>query len=70
MVGKGGLRMSQNEKKKFNSVTKIYDSSDYQKKDEVSSGLVVTHEQVSDAYMVGDMLTHDPENQITEDKKE
>ncbi|MHC0038414.1 YozQ family protein [Pseudoneobacillus sp. C159] len=31
-----------------------YDVSDYQKKDQLSSGLATTHEQVSDAYMEGD----------------
>ncbi|WP_428908218.1 YozQ family protein [Niallia sp. Krafla_26] len=61
--------MSQNEKKEFKSVTKIYDSSDYNKKDEVSKGLATTHEQVSDTYMVGDMLTHAPENQDREGNK-
>ncbi|WP_338469387.1 YozQ family protein [Niallia sp. XMNu-256] len=61
--------MSQNRKKDFNPVTKIYDSSDYNKQDEVSKGLATTHEQFSDSYMVGDILTHDPENQDREGNK-
>ena len=32
---------------------KTYDPSDYVAKDELSRGLAVTHEQVSDAYMEG-----------------
>ena len=70
MVDKGGLLMSKNEKKEFNSVTKIYDSTDYKKQNEVSKGLAVTHEQVSDAYMVGEVSTNNPENHNTEDKQE
>ncbi|WP_449539277.1 YozQ family protein [Ferdinandcohnia sp. Marseille-Q9671] len=32
-----------------------YDPSDYQKNDQLSSGLATTHEQVSDAYMEGEI---------------
>jgi hypothetical protein len=31
-----------------------YDVSDYQKEDQLASGLAKTHEQVSDTYMVGE----------------
>jgi hypothetical protein len=34
-----------------------YDSSDYQKKDELSNGLATTHEQVSDTYMEGEIAS-------------
>jgi len=34
-------------------VTKQYDPSDYLKDNEVSSGLAITHEQVSDTYIEG-----------------
>ena len=62
--------MSKKVKKEFNSVTKIYDTSDYEKQDEVSQGLATTHEQVSDAYMVGDVETNDPKNQNRESTNE
>lgn len=58
--------MSKESGKNFKPVNKIYDSSDYTSNNEVSQGLATTHEQVSDAYMVGDMVTHDPENQEKE----
>nr|WP_263325043.1 YozQ family protein [Neobacillus sp. Marseille-Q6967] len=32
---------------------RIYETSDYQNKDEVSTGLATTHEQFSDTYMEG-----------------
>jgi hypothetical protein len=62
--------MSREEKKNFNKVTKVYETSDYKKQNEVSQGLATTHEQVSDAYMSGDILTHDPKYQNREDSKE
>jgi len=34
---------------------RVYDASDYQSNDEVSSGLATTHEQFSDAYMEGEI---------------
>jgi hypothetical protein len=34
---------------------RVYDSKDYLKKDELSSGLATTHEQVSDAYVEGEI---------------
>ena len=34
---------------------RIYDVSDYKRKDTLSSGLAKTHEQVSDTYTEGDM---------------
>lgn len=63
---KEGKIMSKESNKNFQPVNKIYDSSDYNSKNEESKGLAVTHEQVSDAYMAGDMLTHDPKNQKKE----
>lgn len=61
--------MSKKEKKNFNNVTQVYSASDYNKQDEISQGLATTHEQVSDAYMAGDMLTHDPKYQNREEPK-
>ena len=47
------------DKKKLNESTEIagrtFETSDYQKNDELSSGLATTHEQVSDAYMEGEI---------------
>jgi hypothetical protein len=34
---------------------RVYDPSDYQKTDQLSSGLAETHEQFSDAYMEGEI---------------
>jgi hypothetical protein len=34
---------------------RVYDPSDYQKNDELSSGLAETHEQFSDVYMEGEI---------------
>ena len=46
-------------KKNLNESTeiagRIYDTDDYKKKDELSSGLATTHEQVSDTYMEGEI---------------
>lgn len=46
-------------KKDQNESTEIagrtFDTSDYQKNDALSSGLATTHEQVSDAYMEGEV---------------
>nr|WP_048826331.1 YozQ family protein [Bacillus sp. B-jedd] len=43
-------------KKHENSIAgRTYDSSDYKGNDQISSGLAETHEQVSDAYMEGEI---------------
>lgn len=34
---------------------RVYDPSDYQKNDQISSGLAETHEQFSDSYMEGEI---------------
>lgn len=34
---------------------RIYHTEDYKKQDDLSSGLATTHEQVSDAYMEGEI---------------
>ncbi|MDQ1144551.1 hypothetical protein QE429_001378 [Bacillus sp. SORGH_AS 510] len=34
---------------------RVFDTSDYQKGDALSSGLATTHEQVSDTYMEGEI---------------
>jgi hypothetical protein len=34
---------------------RIYETSDYQKNDVISTGLATTHEQASDAYMEGEI---------------
>lgn len=36
---------------------RIYNTSDYQKKDALSSGFATTHEQASDTYIEGDITT-------------
>lgn len=64
------FQMNENRKKDFNKVTKIYDAADYHKQDEVSQGLATTHEQVSDVYMAGDILTHDPKYQNRDSKNQ
>ncbi|MCQ6278928.1 YozQ family protein [Bacillus sp. EB600] len=38
-----------------NLAGRVYEPSDYQKKDELSSGLAKTHEQFSDTYMEGEI---------------
>ncbi|WP_082687065.1 YozQ family protein [Bacillus sp. FJAT-27445] len=43
------------DKREKSIAERIYDPSDYKKKDEVSSGLAETHEQVSDVYMEGEI---------------
>ncbi|WP_394232241.1 YozQ family protein [Niallia oryzisoli] len=55
--------MGKDQGNNFKPVNKIYDSSDYEKNNQESKGLAETHEQFSDSYMVGDILTHDPSNQ-------
>ena len=55
--------MNQKNKRDFQPVTEQYESNAYQNDDQTSKGLAETHEQVSDAYMVGDMYTHDPSHQ-------
>ncbi|MCM3765921.1 YozQ family protein [Neobacillus niacini] len=48
--------MEKNEPKKGNEVAgSIYHTSDYQSNDPLSQGLATTHEQVSDAYMEGEI---------------
>lgn len=48
--------MENNQSKESSKIAgKTYDVSDYQKKDQLSSGLAVTHEQVSDTYMEGEI---------------
>ena len=42
-------------KESKNLAGRIYEPSDYQKKDQLSSGLAETHEQFSDAYMEGEI---------------
>lgn len=47
------------DKENLNKSTEIagrtFQASDYQKNDELSSGLATTHEQVSDTYMEGEI---------------
>jgi hypothetical protein len=42
-------------KESHNIAGRVYDPSDYQKSDQLSSGLAETHEQFSDAYMEGEI---------------
>ncbi|MFD6442904.1 YozQ family protein [Peribacillus sp. NPDC060186] len=45
----------ESKKDSLDTAGRIYDVSDYKRKDTVSSGLAVTHEQVSDTYTKGEM---------------
>lgn len=47
--------MNKDNKKSSELADRHYQPEDYQKKDEISAGLAVTHEQVSDAYMEGEI---------------
>ncbi|MCH1627083.1 YozQ family protein [Ferdinandcohnia quinoae] len=48
--------MKENNNKQANNLAgRHYKAEDYQKNDQVSSGLATTHEQVSDAYMEGEI---------------
>ncbi|WP_053367551.1 YozQ family protein [Bacillus sp. FJAT-27245] len=42
-------------KREKNIAGRIYEPSDYKKNDQLSAGLAETHEQVSDAYMEGEI---------------
>jgi hypothetical protein len=52
-VRKEGLSMRENKGKNTELAGRIYDTSDYQKNDELSNGLAMTHEQASDSYVEG-----------------
>ncbi|MEW8971779.1 MAG: YozQ family protein [Mesobacillus sp.] len=45
--------MRENMGKNTELAGRIYDTSDYQKNDELSNGLAMTHEQASDSYVEG-----------------
>jgi hypothetical protein len=46
--------MRKNESKNTDLAGRMYEASDYKRSDELSNGLAVTHEQVSDVYAVGE----------------
>jgi hypothetical protein len=53
---KGVLKMEKKEPQKSTEIAgRIYHTSDYQSNDALSQGLATTHEQVSDAYMEGEI---------------
>lgn len=58
--------MANKNKKNFKTVNKIFEPADYNSTNESSEGLAVTHEQANDVYTVGDITTHDPDNQFRE----
>lgn len=47
--------MEKNNQENLQLAGRQYDVADYTKNDQVSSGLATTHEQVSDAYMEGEV---------------
>nr|WP_309867698.1 YozQ family protein [Bacillus sp. SLBN-46] len=51
---------------------RVFDTSDYQKEDALSSGLATTHEQVSDTYMEGEIgtVSDDANGQDTDNAEE
>ncbi|MFB6467113.1 YozQ family protein [Cytobacillus sp. Hz8] len=44
-----------NQNNDYPVANRVYQSEDYQRKDEVSSGLATTHEQVSDTFTEGEI---------------
>jgi hypothetical protein len=50
---KGVIPMKKDPNESSKIAGRTYDASDYQKNDELSSGLAETHEQFSDTYMEG-----------------
>jgi hypothetical protein len=56
LTTKGVLIMNKKNSNETQEIAgRIYDASDYQKSDQLSSGLATTHEQVSDTYMEGEI---------------
>ncbi|WP_257391853.1 YozQ family protein [Mesobacillus jeotgali] len=47
--------MAKDKNKDAGIAGRMYDTSDYQKKDELSNGLAMTHEQASDSYVEGEV---------------
>ncbi|WLR56827.1 YozQ family protein [Mesobacillus subterraneus] len=45
--------MKKSKDKNLDLAGRMYDTSDYQKNDELSNGLAMTHEQASDSYVEG-----------------
>lgn len=45
--------MKENKSKNLELAGRMYDTSDYQRNDELSNGLAMTHEQASDSYVEG-----------------
>lgn len=56
-IKKGVIRVDKNKSNKdsLNLAGRMYDVKDYKRKDTLSAGLATTHEQVSDAYMEGEI---------------
>jgi hypothetical protein len=52
--GVGEMKKSNPKDNNLDLAGRHYDVSDYQKEDQLSSGLATTHEQVSDTYVEGD----------------
>ncbi|MFB7642752.1 YozQ family protein [Peribacillus butanolivorans] len=49
------MNSKESKKDSLDIAGRIYDVSDYKRKDTLSSGLATTHEQVSDTYTEGEM---------------
>lgn len=47
--------MDKNKGKSSDLANRYYEPEDYKRKDQLSSGLATTHEQVSDSYMEGEI---------------
>jgi hypothetical protein len=50
---KGGTFLKENKGKNLELAGRMYDTSDYQRNDELSNGLAMTHELASDSYVEG-----------------
>ncbi|UQD52055.1 DUF4025 domain-containing protein [Bacillus methanolicus] len=47
--------MKEERKESLNLANRYYETEDYKRKDQLSSGLAETHEQVNDAYIEGEI---------------
>jgi hypothetical protein len=63
------MEMAKQENKNTEIAGRTYHTSDYQRSDELSNGLAVTHEQASDSYAVGEIGLKE-DNKSDEEKAE
>lgn len=61
--------MAKKENKNTEIAGRTYHTPDYQRSDELSNGLAVTHEQASDSYAVGEIGVKN-DNKANEEKAE